>query len=317
MARYYLLAEKPSVARDIQAVYQAHRGEFSDDIVFGAFHGHLMELAEPVSYNPDWKKWNLDDLPIIPETFVYEESDAASCKKIMDTIKNGHFDALINACDAGREGEHIFFSFYESHHLTIPVLRFWASDTTEETILKTLKNLQPAASFDGLRQSAKLRAQLDWLTGMNFSRAASLKTGKKMNIGRVLTPTLKIIVDREKEIRNFQSKKFYEVQATFVSQDGNFDGTYLIAPDYKQSRFDNERSAEDVIDSLGKIGTVRSVESKRKATKAPTLYSIAELQKDGAKYFVQTDGRGGYAGRPGESKMCYPSGWRETTLSGI
>lgn len=285
MARYFLLAEKPSVSRDIQAVYTAHRAEFADEIVFGAFHGHLMELAEPASYNPDWKKWNLDDLPIIPQSFVYEENDAESCKKIMDTIKNGHFDALINACDAGREGEHIFFSFYEAHKLSIPVLRFWASDTTEETILKTLKNLQSAAVFNGLREASKLRAQLDWLTGMNFSRAASLKTGKKMNIGRVLTPTLKIIVDREREIRNFQSKPFFEVQATFASQNGNYDGTYLQAPDYKNPRFDSKNEAEAIVNGLGNTGIVQSVESKQKATKAPTLYSIAELQKDGAKYF--------------------------------
>lgn len=285
MARYLLLAEKPSVMRDIKEVYQKHRGDYSFQLEFGAFHGHLMELEDPADYDPKFKKWNLADLPIMPNEFIYKESDPESCRKLMAQIRAGNYDALINACDAGREGEHIFFSFYESHNLSLPVLRFWASDTTEETIRKTLSNLAPASQYDGLRQAAKYRAQLDWLSGINFSRAVSLQTKKKAQIGRVVSPTLKIIVDREREIQNFVPKSFYEVIGSFSSAGGEYPGTYLIPPDLKQTRLAKKADAEAVMKSLGKTGVIRGVQSKEKSTKAPTLYSLTELQKDGARMF--------------------------------
>lgn len=284
--RYLLLAEKPSVMRDIEEVYRKHQSDYSFALDFGAFHGHLMELAMPRDYDPKLQKWTLDDLPIIPKDFMYKEQDAESCRRLLEKIKAGHYDALINSCDAGREGEHIFFSFYEAHNLTVPVLRFWASDTTEPTIRAALNSLKPAAVFDGLRQSAKLRAQLDWMTGINFSRAVSLKTNMKVNIGRVVSPTLKIIVDREREILNFVPKDFFEVQATFsTASGGEYSGTLILPPDYKQTRFDKKADADAIVASLGKSGVIKSIQSKQKSIKAPTLYSIAELQKDGARLF--------------------------------
>lgn len=284
MRKYLLLAEKPSVMRDIKEVYQKHKSDYPFELDFGAFHGHLMELAQPADYDPNWKKWDLATLPILPQTFKYKETDPTSCKTLMGMIRAGNYDALINACDAGREGEHIFFSFYEAHGLNIPVLRFWASDTTEETIKKTLHNLVPAAQYDGLRQSAKYRAQLDWLAGINFSRGVSLKTKKKANIGRVVSPTLKIIVDREREIQHFVPKDFFEIQATFKAAGGEYTGTYLKKTDMK-SRFDKREDAEAIIKSLGKTGVVQSVQNKQKVTKAPTLYSLTELQKDASRQF--------------------------------
>lgn len=285
MAKYLLLAEKPSVSRAIQQVYGDHRSEFTDNFDFSAFHGHLMELAQPAFYDEKFKKWNEVDLPIIPQTFVYEESDPESCKRLMAMIQNGHYDALINACDAGREGEHIFYSFYEAHKLTLPVFRFWASDNTDITILKALKTLLPSLRFDGLRQASKFRAQLDWLTGINFSRAGSIRTHKKLNIGRVVSPTLKIIVDREREITNFVPKDFFEIQGKFKAAAGEYFGTMLVPPDNKITRFDQKADAEAAQKNLGKAGTIQSVESKKKSIKAPTLYSLLELQKDGSKYF--------------------------------
>lgn len=282
--KYLLLAEKPSVMRDIKEVYQKYKNDYPFELDFGAFHGHLMELAQPADYDPSLKKWNLADLPIIPNVFRYKESDPASCKNLMAMIRSGGYDALINACDAGREGEHIFFSFYEAHGLKIPVLRFWASDTTEETIKKTLHHLVPAAHYDGLRQAAKYRAQLDWLAGINFSRSVSLQTKKKANIGRVVSPTLKIIVDREREIQHFVPKDFFEVQAVFDTATGEYAGTYLKPPEMK-TRFDKREDAEAVLKSLGKTGVVKEVQSKQKSTKAPTLYSLTELQKDASRQF--------------------------------
>ena len=288
MAKYLLIAEKPSVMRDIQSVYNKHRSQFKDEIEFDAFHGHLLTFVEPNKYNAKYKKWNEDDLPIIPKNFAYTETDKQSSSKIYQRIKNGNYDAIINACDAGREGEHIFFSFYEYHKLKTPVLRFWASDTTETTILAALKKLLPASQFDGLRQAAKYRAQLDWLVGINFSRAVTLASTKTVSVGRVMSPTLKIIVDREKEISKFVPDSFYELQGTFKAAAGEYLGKYLIPPDSKQSRFSKESEAKGAMSSLKKEGIVKSVEARRQSTKAPTLYSLTELQKDGNKYFGYT-----------------------------
>ena len=288
MARYLLLAEKPSVMRDIQATYNSHRSEFKDDIEFGAFHGHLLELISPDKYDEKYKQWRADTLPILPAVFQYEPTDKASCDRILDRIKAGHYDALVNSCDAGREGEHIFFSFYEHFGLTLPVLRFWASDTTEATILKTLKNLLPESQFEGYREAAKLRAQMDWLVGMNFTRAATIASNKKINIGRVMSPTLKMIVDRENAINNFVPQNFYELHCNFKAAAGEYDGVYLIPPDNRQTRFEKEAEAKAIAKALGKDGFVKSVIGKKEETKAPTLYSLTELQKDASKYFGYT-----------------------------
>lgn len=283
--RLLLIAEKPSMMRAIKDVYSKNPGLVKDSIDFAAFHGHLMRLANPAEYDPDLKKWSLDTLPILPEKFKYMEDDAESCKRLMSQIKNGHFDAVVNACDAGREGEHIFFSFYEAHGLTLPVYRFWSSDLTEPSIKKALQNLAPAAQFEGLHKSAMLRAQLDWLTGINFSRAASLKTHKKLNIGRVISATLKIIVDREHEIRNFVPEDLFELRVGFQAKNGAYEGVCLLPPDGKQSRTKDRKAAEDALSKIGKDGVIKDTKREEKKIKAPTLYSITELQKDGAKYF--------------------------------
>lgn len=129
----------------------------------------------------------------------------------MAKIRSGHYDFLVNACDAEREGEHIFWSFYEANRLTLPVKRLWCSTTLVKDLKVALGSLHDAAEFQHLREAAAFRAQFDWLVGMNFSRAVSLKTNKKTNIGRVVTPTLKIVVDRELEIRNFVPEDFFEI----------------------------------------------------------------------------------------------------------
>lgn len=280
-----LIAEKPSVMRAIREVYDKYG--HTDKIDFAAFHGHLMELKKPEDYNAKWKKWREEDLPIIPQPFEYYAKDKESVDRLLSKIKAGNYDYLINSCDAGREGEHIFYSFYEANKLTIPVKRYWASDNTEKSVRHALNNLLPASQFWGMKEAAKLRAQLDWLAGMNFSRSVSIKTGKLVNVGRVMSPTLKIIVDREMAIQNFTSQTFYEVKANFNSQSGEYEGVFLLSPEHKQTRFANEDEAKKVLQSItGKdTGTILSVSEKISEIKAPTLYSLLELQKDANKYF--------------------------------
>lgn len=282
-----LIAEKPSLMRAIQSVYSGEKG-LGYELDFAAFHGHLMELAEPKVYDARYVKWKLEDLPILPNPFIYLPQDKNSVKVLLAKIRAGHYDFLVNACDAGREGELIFCSFYEANRLTTPVKRFWASDTTVPTIKSALKGLLPASDFAALRQAAKYRAQLDWLTGINFSRAITLKTNKTANVGRVISPTLKMIVDRELEIRSFVSEDFFEIRGTFETGGGdNYQGTLMRPPDLKNSRFGDRKEAESTLKAVTahRTGVVKSVEQKDVTTKAPTLYSLTELQKDASRYF--------------------------------
>ena len=281
--RGLVLAEKPSLMRAIQDAYYA--GTFPFDLDFAAFHGHLMGLAAPADYHEEWRKWDLAALPLIPDAFKYLPVDKKSVDVIMARIKGGHYDFLVNACDAEREGEHIFWSFYEANKLTLPVKRLWCSTTLKKDLLVALGSLHEASEFQHLREAAAFRAQFDWLVGMNFSRAISLKTNKKTNIGRVVTPTLKMVVDRELEIKNFVAQPFFEVAVKMEKGGEAFPGAVLVPPDLKQSRFPTKEAAEAAKAALGKQGTVVNVTSKKKVTKPPTLYSTTELEKDANKYF--------------------------------
>jgi len=280
--RGLVLAEKPSLMRAIQEAYNT--GSFPFQLDFAAFHGHLLTLAQPADYHEEWKKWDIAALPIIPDQFKYVPVDKASIDKIMQKIKVGKYDFLVNACDAEREGEHIFWSFYEANNLTLPVKRLWCSTTLVGDLQAALSTLQDASRFQNLRDSAAFRAQFDWLAGMNFSRAISLKTNKKSNIGRVVTPTLKMVVDRELEIRNFVPSSFYEVQAK-MNKGEDFLGTVLVPPDLKQTKFDSKAEADKARMGLGKVGTVKDISFKTKSENAPTLYSTTELEKDANKYY--------------------------------
>jgi len=283
-----VLAEKPSLMRAIQSAYKSEPpASFGFDLDFAAFHGHLMALAQPADYNPDWKKWKTEDLPIIPEPFKYVPSDGESIRKIIEKISAGHYDFVVNACDAGREGELIFWSFYEANGVKLPVKRLWSSTTVEADLRKALHGLRDysEAELVNLRSSSKFRAEFDWLAGMNFSRAVALKTGKKVNIGRVVTPTLKIVVDRENEIRNFKPEKFYGITVVMDKGGEKFPGVVLVPPENKLPRFSKQEDAEGVMKKLGSTGSVAAVESEKKSIKAPTLYSTLELQKDASKYY--------------------------------
>lgn len=281
--RGLVLAEKPSLMRAIQAAYQAG-GSFPFALEFAAFHGHLMRLAKPEEYHAEWKKWDIKDLPLLPEPFKYAPGDKDSIDKILSKIRTGRYDFLVNACDAEREGEHIFWSFYEANRLTLPVKRLWCSTTLAGDLEKALRALRDAADFQHLREAAAFRAQFDWLAGMNFSRAVSLKTNKVASIGRVVTPTLKMVVDRELEIRDFVPESFFEVAAT-LEKGEKFPGIVLVPPELKQTRFPDEAAAKAAQAGLGKLGIVEDVTAKRTQNKAPTLYSTTELQKDANKYY--------------------------------
>jgi len=285
--RGILIAEKSNAMKDIQKHYNKHVGEFSFSLDFASFSGHLLELFNPDEYREDWKAWRVETLPMIPDQFRYkvDEQKRDMAQRLIHKLKTGNYDFVINACDAAREGELIFWSFYEHHKLKLPVYRYWASENTAAKTIKALQNLLPEKEMRGLKESAKLRQHYDWLVGMNFSRAVGIKTNSKASIGRVITPVTKIIVDREIAIRDFEPKDFFEIRGNFNSAKGEYDGIYIPAGDSENTRFEDEARARKVAASVGKTGVVKDVVQTDKVTAAPRAYSLLSLQKDANRLF--------------------------------
>lgn len=284
--RALLIAEKPDLKRHVEAVYKKYGHK--DIIDFESFAGHTMTLKDAKEYDEKWSKWNIDNLPMIPEHFKYKVAKGKEdiYKRIRKKIKDGNYDYLINCCDPGREGEHIFFSFYEGIDCKLPVKRMWHSDLTENELKRALNNFRDEnePELKNMIIASKLRADFDWLTGINFTVAFTLKTGaeKPCSVGRVMTPTLKIIVDRELELKNFVSKDFWEIEGKF---DG-YTGTYYTEDG--KGQFLDKAKAESIIKSLGKKGIIESIEKKKEVKYAPKLHSLAELQNEANKVYGYT-----------------------------
>lgn len=286
-----LIAEKPSLMKSIQKVYNDKR-PISDALDFACFAGHSMTLYEPEDYDEKYKSWNKADLPIIPENFTYKPLDANKkmVKDLNDKIKNGGYDYVINACDAAREGELIFYSFYGTYKHKLPVKRFWASDTTDASIVKALKSLIPETEKDlvNLQKSARLRAQMDWLYGMNFTRALSLAANSTIPVGRVMTPTLKMLVDRELEIKNFKPQDYYELVLEIEKNGIKFNALRLVPEEYKDTRMFDKKEADEALAKVGDKIKVRRITEQKETIYPSTLYSLLELQKDANRYFGYT-----------------------------
>ncbi len=275
-----LLAEKPSLMRDLKSAYD--KMSFADHIDFMALRGHILENFMPEEYDVSWgRPWRAEVLPLIPEVTKYKVT--ASCadlhRQIVKTLKDNEYDYIINACDAGREGELIFHSLYRHLNLKVPVKRLWASDTTEGTLQNALKNLLPDADFENLQASARFRSDFDWLIGMNMSRAVTLRSGSLVPLGRVMTPTLAIIVKRELEVTSFEPKDFFEIVVNFASK---YPGKWFDPdePEEDQSRILDKSKAEAILARIPETGTVESFEQSQEKNQAPTLHSLLELQKE-------------------------------------
>lgn len=279
-----ILAEKPSLMRDIRDAFSTSARSYDAD--FMSFRGHFLELSQPDDYDTTWgKPWNLDVLPMIPSNFTFKvKADCLSeYKKIKGTIEAGHYDFIVNACDAGREGEAIFWSFYIHSGLKVPVKRLWASDTTVETLSAALNGLLDYSTdkyLNALKESSLCRMYFDWLIGMNLSRAATLKTNKLIPVGRVQTPTLNIVVQRDLAIDNFKPENYYEIEANFDKFKGQW-----FDPDTNETSFKTEADAKALISKLGKKGKIDSVKQDKVTEYAPALFSLAELQKEANRVY--------------------------------
>ena len=235
-----VIAEKPSVALSIAKVLGAN--DKKDGYVEGNGYkvswcvGHLIQMANPDAYDSRYVKWNMEDLPIFPKEYKYEVTKATKkqfsiLKKLMN---ESSVDTIINACDAGREGEAIFRLVYTEASCKKKVERLWISSMEDSAIKEGFDNLKDGKNYDNLFESAQARAIADWLVGMNISRLYSCLYKQNYSVGRVQTPTLAMIVKRDDEIANFKKEKYYTVE---LSMDG-----FTLSTD----RIDDEISAEQL-----------------------------------------------------------------------
>jgi DNA topoisomerase III len=276
-----ILTEKPSVARDIAKCLNINAkrdGYFEGNgyQITWAF-GHLVELKEPDEYHPEWKRWSLDALPIIPEQFGLKARGDESAQKQLNIIKRlfEAADEIVCATDAGREGELIFrYILAWTHCLQKPFTRLWISSLTDESIRKGFAQLQEGSVYDGLYRAAKCRSESDWIVGLNATRLYTLKFGQQgllWTIGRVQTPVLALIVQKDLEIAKFIPKDFWELHSLYRAADFQYIG----------GRFDQKPDAEALLSQIeGHDFEITSVKGKRELVNPPLLYDLTELQKD-------------------------------------
>ena len=296
-----ILAEKPSVARELaQALGCTHKeqGFFRgrSDLVTWAI-GHLVRFAEPHEMNPAWgKPWRREALPMLPKSFLFtpEPRTEDQFRIIIRLFNDPRVTQIVNATDAGREGEAIFRRIYALSGSTKPVQRFWTSSLTEEAIGAAFQQLRPSSDFDALAAAAQARAQLDWLIGINHSRASTLHNSITCSVGRVQTPTLAMIVRRHHEIAGFIKTFFYEVHAELGTASGDFIARALNQKsEGKEQKHDFEAKPEaEAILAIALIAKaaptpahVTAVEIKPRRTPPPQLHNLGELQKEANRRF--------------------------------
>lgn len=288
MDKILILTEKPSVAEDIAKVLNAKRkgNYFESDkytIVFAL--GHLVTLCEPEDYEKRLKYWTIKDLPIIPKEFKLKpiEETKDQFNFVKKFFKDKSFKFVINACDAGREGELIFRFIYKLTNSNLKVKRLWLNALTKEEIINGFNNLRDGEEFDNLGFAAEARAQADWLVGINATRAFTRKEGLLLSIGRVQTPTLYMIVERENEIINFKKEKYFEIFAHFEKNKFKYKGKWF---DEKDDRIFDEKKLNEILKKIqGKDGKIESIELKKNKILPPLLYDLTELQREANRLF--------------------------------
>ena len=269
-----VIAEKPSVGMSIASVLGARDRkdgyiEGRDYIVSWGF-GHLAELANADTYDEKYAKWRYDDLPIVPANWKYKiPRDKYSQFETLNKLMNRtDVSDVINACDAGREGELIFRNIYKMTGCKKPIYRLWISSMEDNAIEQGFRDLKDGKEYDNLFAAARCREWADWLVGINATRLFSILYHRTLNVGRVVSPTLALLVQREAEIGAFKPEPFYTAELDF----GSFTAT--------SEKFKKKSEADAVIPKTGEPVVVKSVTSKEKTEKAPALYDLTTLQRD-------------------------------------
>jgi DNA topoisomerase-3 len=307
MPKTLVIAEKPSVGRDLARVlpgtFKKEEGwlEAEDHVITWAV-GHLVQLAEPDEYDPKFKRWKMEDLPIVPDRFKLVVRDERSRKQMSVVTKQltrADVGDVVNACDAGREGELIFAYIYEKAAAEKPVRRLWLNSMTNAAMKEAFASLRPAGELALLEQAARSRSEADWIVGMNATRAATIRLRTSfdgaVSLGRVQTPTLAIVARREEEIRAFQPEPYWLVDATFAAPplDGEEGESGAAAQDAERiyvgrfhagakPRIATAEEALAIVEACeGKQGAVTKLERKEQRERAPMLYDLTSLQRDG------------------------------------
>jgi DNA topoisomerase III len=282
-----IVAEKPSVGRDIASALGRHRREkgalAGEGWTVTWALGHLAELAPPDAYGEEYKKWRLESLPILPGRFKVRVNHKTreQFNVVRGLMRSPSATEVVNACDAGREGELIFAYLYGLSGCRKPVLRLWISSLTHEAIREGFDALREGTAMKSLEDAARSRGEADWIVGMNATRAYSVRFGGRGNVlsvGRVQTPTLKLLVDREREIQDFEPEKFWTVHARFSRDGSTYDGVWFKN---KQNRLREREVADRIAEKVrGGTGTVRKAQKKTATEKPPLLYDLTELQRN-------------------------------------
>src|SRR4051794_21931676 len=291
MGKTLVIAEKPSVGRDLARVlpgaFAKHEGylESPDHVITWAV-GHLVQLAEPEEYDAKFKKWKMADLPIVPDDFRLVVRDERSQKQmtvIKKLLGRADVDEVVNACDAGREGELIFAWIYEKTGAKKPVRRLWLQSMTTHAIREAFERLRPGEELDSLESSARSRAEADWIVGMNATRAATIRLRSSfdgaVSLGRVQTPTLAILARREEEIRAFVPEPYWLVDASFsASESRAYEGRYHLKA---KPRLAAEEDAAAIVEAVrGGRGEITKLDTTERKERAPLLYDLTSLQRD-------------------------------------
>src|SRR5271170_350368 len=295
-----VLAEKPSVARDIARVLGADkRGEGylqGNGYVVTWAIGHLVSLAQPHEINPEWRQWRIDLLPILPGKWplvVYERTKD-QFEVVRKILTSPRVSRIVCATDAGREGELIFRYIYEATESKKPVSRLWISSLTPDAIRKGFDKLRPGSDYDRLADAASGRSRADWLVGMNLSRAYSIVYREELSVGRVQTPTLAMVVDRELTLQRFVPEDYIEVVATFRRRENPSQETYEGTWFRSEKESSKDKDAQANISRLPADGqeahsiilrarageaVIESLSSETQRMQPPLLYDLTELQR--------------------------------------
>src|SRR3954470_20518115 len=298
MGKTLVIAEKPSVGRDLARILpgpfekKSGAGEKSERWLEGPEHiiswavGHLVQLAEPDEYDDKFKKWRMADLPIVPACFKLVVRDERSQKQmsvVRQLLRRDDVDLVINACDAGREGELIFAYLYEKAGAKKPVKRLWLNSMTNEAMREAFDHLRDGEELSKLEDAARSRSEADWIVGMNATRAATIRLRSSfdgaVSLGRVQTPTLAILTRREEEIRAFVPEPYWLVDARFAADgDRRYEGRFHAGA---QPRIATAQEAEAVAAAVrDQRGEITKLEKTTRKERAPMLYDLTSLQRE-------------------------------------
>src|SRR3954452_22777851 len=318
MPKTLIIAEKPSVGRDLARVLpgpfekKSGQGEKTERWLEGPEHiiswavGHLVQLGEPDEYDDKYKKWRMADLPIVPPRFKLVVRDERSQKQmsvVKQLLKRDDVDLVVNACDAGREGELIFAYLYEKAGAKQPVKRLWLNSMTNDAMREGFAHLRDGGEMAKLEDAARSRSEADWIVGMNATRAATIRLRSSfdgaVSLGRVQTPTLAILTRREEEIRAFVPEPYWLVDGVFDAP-GNrsYEGRFHEGA---QPRMATAEEAESVAAAVrGNRGEITKLEKTTRKDRPPMLYDLTSLQREANTRF-------GFSARRtlGAAQRCY------------